>query len=177
MKKSYNLESLTGKMKKYEGSNCMMIRKSYDLSTSLYRRGGEKSPLSTGISRAALRFRCSAAPARSDRHPDIHGRGRHDVSRCCLRHDVEKTEAQIQKENERGQVKHVRNSDFFRRRLRRHLSSVPVQAAFRFFVRDPLKKSLPLPVKGAGSFCMHLFRFRPFSNPFTEKQPSGTLAP
>ena len=44
MKKSYNLESLTGKMKKYEGSNCMMIRKSYDLSTSLDRRGGEKSP-------------------------------------------------------------------------------------------------------------------------------------
>ena len=44
MKKIYNFDSLNRKMKEYEGGRCMMVKKSYDVSTAFYRRGREKTP-------------------------------------------------------------------------------------------------------------------------------------
>ena len=44
MKNIYNLNSLNRKMKEYEGGRCMMVKKSYDVSTAFYRRGREKAP-------------------------------------------------------------------------------------------------------------------------------------
>lgn len=44
MKNICNLNSLNRKMKEYEGGRCMMVKKSYDVSTAFYRRGREKAP-------------------------------------------------------------------------------------------------------------------------------------